>query len=41
MKSDMEDRRFIVGIDLGTTNCAAAYVDMHEKKTAGKGIRIF
>ena len=41
MTSDMEDRRFIIGIDLGTTNCAAAYVDLQEKKTAGKGIRIF
>ncbi len=37
MTSDMEDRRFIIGIDLGTTNCAAAYVDLQEKKPAGKG----
>ncbi|MGA9264287.1 MAG: Hsp70 family protein [Desulfobacterales bacterium] len=41
MTSDVEDRRFIIGIDLGTTNCAAAYVDLQEKKTSGKGIRIF
>ncbi len=41
MTSDREDRRFIIGIDLGTTNCAAAYVDLQEKKTAGKGLRIF
>lgn len=41
MTSDVEDRRFIIGIDLGTTNCAAAYVDLQAKKTADKGIRIF
>jgi len=27
----MSESRFIVGIDLGTTNTALAYVDMHEK----------
>ncbi|MFZ1955672.1 MAG: molecular chaperone DnaK, partial [Desulfobacterales bacterium] len=41
MTSDVEDRRFIIGIDLGTTNCAAAYVDLQEKKTSGRRIRIF
>ncbi|MFO7686873.1 MAG: Hsp70 family protein [Desulfobacterales bacterium] len=41
MTSAIEDRRFIIGIDLGTTNCAAAYVDLQEKKTAAQAIRIF
>jgi molecular chaperone DnaK (HSP70) len=36
MTNDMEDRRFIIGIDLGTTNCAAAYVDLQEKKKGGQ-----
>jgi molecular chaperone DnaK (HSP70) len=41
MTTNIEDQRFIVGIDLGTTNCAAAYLDLEEEKSAGKGIRIF
>lgn len=39
--SEMEDRRFIVGIDLGTTNCAAAYVDLQEKEPGRRKIRVF
>ena len=41
MTTDIADRRFIVGIDLGTTNCAVSYVDLLEKGAAGKRIRIF
>ena len=26
----MKNSRFIVGIDLGTTNCSVAYIDTHE-----------
>ena len=41
MTTDIADRRFIVGIDLGTTNCAVSYVDLLEKGAPGKRIRIF
>ena len=27
MTTTLEDQRFVIGIDLGTTNCAVAYVD--------------
>ncbi len=41
MTTDIADRRFIIGIDLGTTNCAVSYVDLLEKGSAAKRIRIF
>ncbi|MGD2012059.1 MAG: Hsp70 family protein, partial [Desulfobacterales bacterium] len=41
MTTDIADRRFIIGIDLGTTNCAVSYVDLLEKGSATKRIRIF
>ena len=41
MMTDIADRRFIIGIDLGTTNCAVSYVDLLAKGSAAKRIRIF
>ena len=41
MTTDTVDRRFIIGIDLGTTNCAVSYVDLLGKGSAAKRIRIF
>lgn len=42
MTTDIADRRFIIGIDLGTTNCAVSYVDLLEKgSSAKKRIHIF
>jgi molecular chaperone DnaK (HSP70) len=41
MTTDIAERRFIIGIDLGTTNCAVSYVDLQEKRAAAKRIRIF
>ena len=41
MTTDIADRRFIIGIDLGTTNCAVSYVDLQEKRSTAKRIRIF
>ncbi len=35
------DKRFVIGIDLGTTNCAVAYADLQEEKDAGAAIRLF
>ncbi len=35
------DKRFVVGIDLGTTNCAVAYADLLDGKAAGTAIRLF
>jgi molecular chaperone DnaK (HSP70) len=35
------DKRFVIGIDLGTTNCAVAYADLLEEKEAGTNIRLF
>jgi molecular chaperone DnaK (HSP70) len=35
------DKRFVIGIDLGTTNCAVAYADLQEDKDAGAAIRLF
>jgi molecular chaperone DnaK (HSP70) len=35
------DKRFVIGIDLGTTNCAVAYADLLEEKEAGTHIRLF
>jgi molecular chaperone DnaK (HSP70) len=40
MTTNIEGQRFIIGIDLGTTNCAVAYVDLEEDRSAAKGIRI-
>ena len=37
----MEQTRYIIGIDLGTTNCAVAYVDTHEAEDQSPKIRIF
>ncbi len=37
----MARSRFIVGIDLGTTNCAAAYVDTRGKERPAADIRLF
>jgi molecular chaperone DnaK (HSP70) len=41
MTTTLEDQRFVIGIDLGTTNCAVAYVDLEDEKSADAGIRIF
>jgi len=41
MTTDIAERRFIIGIDLGTTNCAVSYVDLEGKGSAAKRIRIF
>jgi molecular chaperone DnaK (HSP70) len=41
MTISIEDQRFVIGIDLGTTNCAVSYVDLEEHQSAGEGIRIF
>ena len=41
MTIDIADRRFIIGIDLGTTNCAVSYVDLLAEGSAAKRIRIF
>src|SRR5438874_1542593 len=35
-KSNNSPARFVVGIDLGTTNCAVAYVDSHEREAKVK-----
>ena len=41
MTTDIADHRFIIGIDLGTTNCAVSYVDLQAKGSTTKRIRIF
>ena len=41
MTTDIAERRFIIGIDLGTTNCAVSYVDLQRQGSAAKRIRIF
>ena len=38
---DSVDKRFVVGIDLGTTNCAVAYADLQGGKDSGTDIRLF
>lgn len=38
---EFTDKRFVVGIDLGTTNCAVAFVDLQEEKAARTAIRLF
>jgi len=35
------DKRFVVGIDLGTTNCAVAYADLLGSKNNSADIRLF
>ena len=35
------DKRFVIGIDLGTTNCAVAYADLQGEKDARANIRLF
>ena len=35
------DKRFVIGIDLGTTNCAVAYADLEGEKDARANIRLF
>ncbi|NOY68180.1 MAG: Hsp70 family protein [Deltaproteobacteria bacterium] len=35
------EKRYIIGIDLGTTNCAAAFVELKEKEEDGHDIRLF
>ena len=41
MTIQMEDRRFIVGIDLGTTNCAVSFLDTQADGLDAKRIRSF
>ena len=41
MTTEIADRRFVIGIDLGTTNCAVSYVDLQGKGSAVKRIWIF
>lgn len=38
---DATDQRFVVGIDLGTTNCAVCYVDRQDESDAAKRISTF
>lgn len=38
---DMQDTRYIIGIDLGTTNSAASWVDRSGEGRKNKGIRLF
>jgi len=39
---DFQDKQYVIGIDLGTTNCAVSYVDMtvfkDDKLTGEKNI---
>jgi molecular chaperone DnaK (HSP70) len=35
------DKRFVIGIDLGTTNCAVAYADLQGEKDPRANIRLF
>ena len=37
----MSRSRYLVGIDLGTTNCAVAYVDTHGRERPSADIRNF
>jgi molecular chaperone DnaK (HSP70) len=38
---DLDDQRYIIGIDLGTTNSAVSYVDLNDKDNRGARIRLF
>jgi molecular chaperone DnaK (HSP70) len=35
------DKRFVIGIDLGTTNCAMAYADLQGEKDPRANIRLY
>ncbi len=37
----MNEKRYIIGIDLGTTNSAVSYVDLQEENRKNRGIRLF
>lgn len=37
----MDEKRYIIGIDLGTTNSAVSYVDLQEENRKNRGIRLF
>ena len=41
MSTPVIDQRFTVGINLGTTNCAVAYVDLQATGSGARRIRIF
>lgn len=38
---DIEQARYIIGIDLGTTNSALSFVDLEAETSENKGIRLF
>jgi len=38
---DLENIKFIIGIDLGTTNSAVSYVDLEADSAKNKGIKLF
>jgi len=38
---DVNDKRYIIGIDLGTTNSAVSYVDLEAETGDSSGIRLF
>jgi molecular chaperone DnaK (HSP70) len=38
---DLDDQRYIIGIDLGTTNSALSYVDLQAEDNRGSRIRLF
>ena len=38
---NLDDQRYIVGIDLGTTNSAVACVDLQAHEETGEGIKLF
>ena len=38
---DLDDQRYIIGIDLGTTNSAVSYVDLHAEDNRRSRIRLF
>ena len=38
---DLDDQRYIIGIDLGTTNSAVSYVDLHAEGSGGARTRLF
>lgn len=41
MSLESENGKYIIGIDLGTTNSAVSYVDLDENAKKNKGIRLF
>ncbi len=38
---DFENKKYIIGIDLGTTNSAVSYVDLAEDTAKNRGIKLF